>query len=83
MIRSKIRTLRAEKEERERRKLPYRVIAEEARVSQGVLVRLMNNDFERIETGTLDALCRYFKCGVGDILEHVPGEQEAEVLPGG
>lgn len=61
-----------DKEEQEGRKLSYRVIAEEAGLSPGVIVRLMNNQFERVEVPTLVALCRYFRCGIGDLLEYVP-----------
>lgn len=74
MIRSNLNLLRAQKETTEGRKLPYRVISEETGLSQGVLVRLMNSDFERIETPTLNALCRYFACQVGDLLFYVPEE---------
>jgi putative transcriptional regulator len=76
MIRSRLKRLRLEKEEREGRKLPYHVISEETGLSQGVLVRLMNSRFDRVETPTLNALCRYFECGVGDLLEYVPEEPE-------
>ena len=75
MIRSNLNMLRARKETAEGRKLPYRVISEETGLSQGVLVRLMNSDFERIETPTLDAICAYFGCQVGELLYYVPGEK--------
>lgn len=75
MIRSNLNLLRAQKETAEGRKLPYRVISEETGLSQGVLVRLMNSEFERIETPTLDALCQYFGCQVGDLLYYVAGEK--------
>lgn len=78
VIRSKLRRLRLEKEERERRKLPYRVIAEETRLSQGVLVRLMNSEFERVEVPTLNALCQYFGCGIGDLLEYVSDDADLQ-----
>ena len=49
------------KEEEEGRKLSYKVITEETGLSEGVLVRLMNSNFERVETPTLNTLCRYFR----------------------
>ncbi len=74
MIRSRLRRLRLDKEEREGRKLPYHVISGETGLSQGVLVRLMNSRFDRVETPTLNTLCKYFQCGVGDLLEYIPDE---------
>lgn len=74
MILSNLNLLRAKKETLEKRKLPYRVISEETGLSQGVLVRLMNSQFERVETPTLNALCNYFGCDVGDLLHYVPEE---------
>lgn len=75
MIRSNLNLLRAQKETTDGRKLPYRVISEETGLSQNVLVRLMNSKFERIETPTLDALCAYFECQVGDLIYYVSGEK--------
>ena len=75
MIRSNLNLLRAQKETREGRKLPYRVISEETGLSQGVLVRLMNSDFERVETPTLNVLCKYFGCQLGELLYYVPEEE--------
>ena len=78
MIRSRIKRLRLDKEEQEGRKLPYHVISEETGLSQGVLVRLMNSNFERVETPTLNALCKYFDCGIGELLEYVPDAESAK-----
>ncbi len=81
MIRSRLNILLAKKGHQEGRKLTYRVVSEETNLSQGVLVRLNRDNFGRLDTATLDSLCRYFGCGVGDLLVHVPNvaESEAEV----
>ena len=73
MIRSKLKWLRLAKEEKDGAKLSYRRIAEEASLSVGTVQRMMANDFDRIDVPTIDALCSYFGCGVGDLLEFVPG----------
>ena len=78
MIRSKLKYLRVKKEEEESRKLTYKVITEETGLSEGVLVRLINSNFERVETPTLNTLCRYFQCGIGELLEYVPDAAPAE-----
>lgn len=81
MIRSRLKRLRLDKEEREGRKLPYHVISAETKLSEGVLVRLMNSRFDRVETPTLNALCKYFGCGVGELLEYVPDGEEVPLSP--
>lgn len=78
MIRSRMKRLRLDKAEQEGRKLSYEVISKETGLSKGVIVRLMNSNFERIETPTINALCAHFTCGVGDLLEYVPEAQPAE-----
>jgi len=72
MIRSRMKRLRVDKEEAEGRKLTYKVITEETGLSEGVIVRLMNSNFDRVDTQTLNALCGYFKCDLCDLLEYVP-----------
>lgn len=76
MIKSRLAILLAEKGHREGRRLTYRTVAEETKLSQGVLVRLNSQEFGRVDTETLDTLCSYFGCFVCDILEYEPGEKE-------
>lgn len=78
MIKSRLAILLAEKGHREGRKLTYRIVAEESGLSKGVLVRLNAKDISRVDTDTLDTLCRYFGCTVCDILEHTPGAAPGE-----
>ena len=78
MVRSNVKVLIAQKEQQEGRKLPYRVLTEEIGVSSGVLTRLMNSDFDWVERRTLNTLCRFFNCGVGDLLEYVPDAEAAK-----
>ena len=73
MILSRVRRLRFEKEEQEGRKLTYAVMQEETGLASATLAALLKTDpVERINGQTLDTLCRYFQCSVGDILECVP-----------
>lgn len=73
MIISRVPELRLEKERREGRKLPIRVISEETGLSSGAVFRLLSDKVERVDTATLDVMCNYFGCGVGDLLEHTKG----------
>jgi putative transcriptional regulator len=72
VIRSNLKRVRADKELADGRKLTYATISAETGLSQGVLVRLMNGEFERVEVPTLNTLCRYFGCTVGELLEYIP-----------
>lgn len=78
MVVSRMPRLKLGKEERERRKLTYRTIASEAGISSGVVTRLMNGVPDRLDTAIVDTLCRYFGCGIGDLLEYVPDEGARE-----
>jgi len=78
MIRSRMKRLRVNKEEVEGRKLTYKTITEETGLSEGVIVRLMNSNFDRVDTQTLNALCRYFACDLCDLLEYVPDAAPVE-----
>lgn len=73
MIQTRFEELRL-KEARKRNatRLPLQQIADETGLSFGTLQRLSTNTNTRIDYSTLDALCLYFKCRVGDLLEHVP-----------
>ena len=76
MIMSKVRRLRFEKQEQEGRKLTYTVMQQETGLAAATLASLLKNDpIERINGQTLDTLCRYFACGVGDVLEFVPDKE--------
>ena len=75
MIRSNMRRLRWHKQDTDGRKLTYKTMSEETGLAVTTLSRLLDFDHvERVDGKTLDALCDYFGCAVGDILEHVPGE---------
>jgi putative transcriptional regulator len=76
MLLSKARRLRFEKEERDGKKLTYERMVEETGLSSTTLARMLKTEpLERIDAGTINALCRYFGCGLSDLLEYVPEEQ--------
>lgn len=77
MIRSKLNLLREQKALDENRKLPLRVIAEETSLAFGTLQAISSGRFRGVQNDTLETLCKYFECGVGDLLEYVP-EPESE-----
>lgn len=72
MIRSKLRRLRFEKEERDGVKLTYEKLTEDTRLSSNTLATLLKSEpIKRLDGDTLSAICEYFECGVGDVLEYV------------
>jgi putative transcriptional regulator len=75
-VKSRVQVLRTEKEQREGRKISLDTMAKETGVSVMALQRLtvIGRLVERVDGATLGALCRYFDCGVGDLLEFVQGE---------
>ncbi len=66
---SRLKLLVAEKEMRERRSLGIRTITAESGASRSTVERLLNNTIRRVPLDDLGALCSYFNCEVGDILQ--------------
>jgi len=67
-IYNKLKILIAEKELRENRKLPHRVVAQEAGIPLSVLTLYMSQKVRRFDIETLEKLCRYFGVQPGDLL---------------
>jgi putative transcriptional regulator len=79
MLLSKARRLRFEKEERDGKKLTYERMVEETGLSSTTLARMFKTEpLERVDAGTIGALCRYFECDLSDLLEYVPDNMPAE-----
>lgn len=78
MIQSRLGVLIAEKEMREGRKWTYDNIHEATGLSTPTIHRLVRGTARRYDSNTLDALCRFFDCGVGDLLVYVPDEPNSE-----
>ena len=53
-----------------------RQLALQADVPPNLAVRVWNNEFERIDKGTLDKLCRALKCQPSLLLKYVPSEND-------
>jgi len=74
MIKCQLRSLIAAKEMRENRRISYREIEAETSISSSTLSRLGKNKMRQFNDKLLSALCHYFNCQVGDILQYQPGE---------
>ena len=67
-ILNKLRVLIAQKEVAENRRLSYRQIASEAKVSLSILSSYAMQKVNRFDGETLEKLCRYFNVQPGDLL---------------
>jgi putative transcriptional regulator len=72
VIQNRLKVLIAQKEISEGRKLTYRTISKETGVSTSTLTAYAKQEVNRFDASTLEALCAFFDCQPGDLLEYVP-----------
>lgn len=58
------------------RKLKIADVSRDTGINRGTLTRLYYETTERYEAETLNALCRYFGCELGELLEFVDDPEE-------
>lgn len=75
-IQNRLKVLLAEKELRENRKLTYRTVAKETGLAIDTLTAYMTQRVNRFDKSTLETLCSYLACDVGDLLKYLPDEDE-------
>ncbi len=75
MIKSRLQSLIRKKQAQDDRKITYDEIAGATAISKSTLSRIANNQRVRYDAHMLSALCKYFRCNVGDLLEYVPDEE--------
>jgi putative transcriptional regulator len=68
-IQNRLKILLAEKELRESRKLTYRLVAKETGLAIDTLTAYMTQRVNRFDKSTLETLCTYLGCDVGDLLK--------------
>lgn len=76
MIRSCLKQKRLEKQVSEGREISLRTMEAETGITRQTLSALEKNAFEGTRNATTITLCKYFRCGVGDLLEYVEDEPE-------
>lgn len=83
MIRSKLPDVKLATERARGHKITYEMISHGASISGSTIARMLSLDpIDRIDGKTLDGLCGYFDCQVGDLLEYVPGNAIESQRPG-
>ena len=50
-------------------KLTQKQLAKDTGLSPTTVHQLFNNDFRRVDTHTIEAICNYFGCQIGDLFE--------------
>lgn len=75
MLRYKVRELLAEKSFVENRRITFKELCDVSGVSRQTLTRMVNQRGYITGTDTLEKLCAYFNCGVGEVLEFVPNDR--------
>lgn len=55
------------------KKLKIVDVARETGVNRGTVTRLYHETASRVELETIEALCRFLECDVGDLFEYVEG----------
>jgi putative transcriptional regulator len=75
MIRYLLVDLLAKKSFHEGRRIEWSEVAEACGIHRVTLSKMVNRRGYNSTTTNLDRLCRYFRCGIGELLEYVPDEE--------
>ncbi len=75
MIRILFKQLLDDKTFKERRRITIGEVSEVSGISRGTITRILNTPGYNTNTDTIDALCRYFECQPGDLLQFVDEEK--------
>uniref|UniRef100_UPI0040470ACF helix-turn-helix domain-containing protein n=1 Tax=Methylotuvimicrobium sp. KM2 TaxID=3133976 RepID=UPI0040470ACF len=75
MLRFKLKELLAEKSFREGRKITLEEVAKLTGVNRATLSKMNNPLGHNTTTNNLDALCKFFDCQIGELVEFVPDDK--------
>ncbi|MEN8719225.1 MAG: helix-turn-helix transcriptional regulator [Oceanococcaceae bacterium] len=76
MIRFRFKERLAEKEFQERRVITINEVARESGIHRATLSKIANEPGYNTGTDNLNRLCKYFACGIGEIVEYIPDPDE-------
>ena len=77
MIRFRLKELLADKEFRERRVITLVEVANATGINRMTLSKIANHPGATTVSDTLDKLCKYFGCQVGDLAIYIPDTEPA------
>ena len=75
MIRFRLTELLADRSFKEGRRIEWQEVAEGAGIHRTTLSRLLNVRGYNASVSTLDSVCRYFNCKLGELAEYVPDSE--------
>ncbi len=81
MIRLRLTELMAEASFRRGHRVELQEVAEATGIHRTTLYRMVNLRGYNASLSNVDALCRYFACGVGDVAVYVPDEDVPPAVP--
>lgn len=76
MIRVMLKQQLDDKEFRERRRITLNEVSKETGVSRPTLTRIANVPGYNTNTDTINALCTYFECPPGNLLQYVDDDDD-------
>lgn len=65
---NRLPALIGQKQVNENRVINVATIAQETGLSRQTIYSWLNNELQRFDKDTIEILCKYFKCDVGDLL---------------
>jgi len=72
MIRFKLQELLAEKQFKDGRRVTLTELSEVTGINRVTISKMVNHRSYSTVTDNVDALCKFFNCKVGDLMEYVP-----------
>jgi len=78
MIRSEVKVLMAQMTVKQGRRITYDVLHENTGLARSTLAALATGQSKMVSLETLDLLCKFFDCKVGDILAYVPDDAQSD-----
>lgn len=74
MIRLLVKKLLDDKSFKDREKITLNQVSIDTGISRATLNRVVNNPGYNTNTDTINALCKYFQCSPGELIEYVDDE---------
>ena len=71
MIRYRLRELMADYQFQNDRRLTFDELAKETSIHRTTLSKIANQKSYNTTTDNIDRLCNFFKCQVGELMEHI------------
>ncbi|MFO7814022.1 MAG: helix-turn-helix transcriptional regulator [Pelovirga sp.] len=71
MIRYRLKELMADLQFKEGKRVTFDEIAKQTGIHRTTLSKIANQRSYNTSTDNIDRLCQFFKCQVGDLMEHI------------